>query len=108
MIKTTWQGQTFKARKEDPTIVGKDCYLWNTIWRDCPVDVMNDIHSMMLQVVPTLAFEKFRSKPHLNDISCRLCHKNVENVQHILSSCEHFAKSLYIKRHNNILSIYLL
>ena len=103
MKKTTWQGQTMKARHEDPTIVSKDCYLWNTNWKDCPVDVINDIHSMILQIVPTLAFEKYRSKPHLADISCRMCHKSVENVQHLLSSCEHFAKSLFIKRHNNIL-----
>ena len=103
MNATTWQGQTMKCRKEDPALISGDCYLWNTSWKDCPVDVVNDIHSMILQTVPTLAFEKYRSRPELDSTLCRLCHKSVENVQHVLSSCEHFAKSLYIKRHNNIL-----
>jgi hypothetical protein len=103
MNATTWQGRTMKVRNEDSALVGQDCYLWNTKWKDCPVEVVNDIHSMILQIVPTLTFEKHRNKPHLDSTLCRLCGKNVENVQHLLSSCEHFAKTLYIKRHNNIL-----
>ena len=67
MSKTTWQGETMKARNVDPTLIRKDHYLWNTAWKDCPVEVMNDIHSMILQIVPTLAFEKHCSKPHLDN-----------------------------------------
>ena len=58
---------------------------------------------MMLQIVPTLAFEKYRSKKDLDNTICRLCHKSVENIAHILNNCEHFVKSLFLKRHNNIL-----
>ena len=103
MNSTTWQGQTMKCRKEDTALIRSDCYLWNTNWKDCPVEVVNDIHSMIFQTVPTLTFEKHRNRPDLDNTLCRLCRKGVENVQHVLSSCEHFAKSLYIKRHNNIL-----
>lgn len=103
MENTTWQGQTMRVRTIDPTLVKSDCYLWNTCWKDCPVDVINDIHSMMLQTVPTLCFEKYRSKPNLENTTCRLCRKGVENIQHLLNSCEHFLKSLYFKRHDNIL-----
>ena len=58
---------------------------------------------MMLQTVPTLCFEKYRSKPNLENTTCRLCQKGVENIQHLLNSCEHFLKSLYFKRHDKIL-----
>ena len=103
MNKTTWQGQIMKIRNEDPLLIRNNYYLWNTKWKDCPVELINDIHSMMLQIVPTLTFETYRSKRHVGNTLCRLCHKSVESLQHLLNSCEYFLSSLYIKRHNKIL-----
>ena len=38
------------------------------------------------------------------DSTCRLCQKNEETIDHILSGCEVLAKREYLQRHNNVAS----
>ena len=100
---SVWQGVTFNARNQDPDLIRNQYYQWNTKWKDCPVEVVNDIHSIILQIVPTLCFKNYRGQGDKNNTKCRLCHKSVENIPHILNNCEHFLPNFFKRRHDKIL-----
>ena len=55
---STWQGLLLKERMNDKNLK----FTWLTKWKECPVDVINDIQSIYLQIVPTLTFKKFRGE----------------------------------------------
>ena len=101
---SVWQGATFNARNQDPDLIRNQYYQWNTKWKDCPVEVVNDIHSIILQIVPTLCFKSYRGQGDKNNTKCRLCHKSVENIPHILNNCEHFLLTFFKRRHDKIYS----
>ena len=101
--KLTWQGATLKHRKQDKELLSSECFTWLRDWKNCPVEIVNDIQAIYLQVVPTRTFLKFRGQPEITNTNCRLCNKGIENVQHLLSNCEYFLKFYYTRRHNNVL-----
>jgi hypothetical protein len=103
IMNATWQGVIMKQRYGDEELQMNECFSWLHRWKDCPVEVINDLHSIQLQTVPTLAFLKHRGSAEIIDTSCRLCHGGVESVKHLLSNCGQFAKTLYIRRHNRVL-----
>ena len=104
MIKSKWQGLLLKERLDDKNISMKECFRWNFKWKTCPVEVINDIHSIYLQVVPTLAFKKFRGENTIQSTNCRLCKTNeVESIRHLLSHCQTFLSTLYKRRHDKVL-----
>ena len=99
----TWQGVIFVNRMNDVSLVQVDCYKWLTKWKECAVNVINDIHSLYLQTIPTLTFKKFRSVEMINSVTCRICHNGNETVKHLLSNCSELAKNILnvtIKRYN--------
>ena len=104
---STWQGNIFRIRCEDEHIIKHTYYNWLTNWRECPVNIINDLHSIHLQTVPTLAFTTHRSANSSTSKLCRLCHKVDETVKHLLSNCEHFVSVDYIRRHNKALQYIL-
>ena len=53
LMNSTWQGRMYKIRRDDEHLVKKTCYNWLTHWKDCPVNVINDLQSIYLQIVPT-------------------------------------------------------
>ena len=104
IAKSTWQGLLLKERWNDAEINVKECFMWNSNWKMCPVEAINDIHSIYLQIVPTLAFKKFRGDKSIQSTNCRLCKANeVESLSHLLSHCEKFLKTLYKRRHDKVL-----
>ena len=108
IFNSTWQGRIFKIRHDDEHLVKNTCYNWLTKWRDCPVNVINDIQSIHLQTVPTLTFTNYRSSAGASASKlCRLCKKGDETVKHLLSNCEPLAKVDYIRRHNRALQCIL-
>ena len=101
MVSATWQGILIKERLCDENINVKECFAWNRLWKTCPVDIVNDIYSIYLQIVPTLAFRKFRGDNTITSVNCRLCKQNkTESVKHLLSNCEVLLNSYYKKRHD--------
>ena len=74
----------------------------------CPIEVVNDIQSIYLQIVPTLAFKKFRGGENITSTNCRICKKNeIESIKHILSHCDGFLKTFYKRRHDKVLQYIL-
>ena len=65
-----WQGVILKIRNDDPDINLNECFSWLNNWKDAPVDVINDIHSIYLQIVPTLTFTKYRGEPNIISTVC--------------------------------------
>ena len=105
---STWQGVLLKERWNDPDLNVKQCFKWNCNWKSCPVEVINDIHSIYLQIVPTLAFKKFRGGSSIRSTNCRLCVSNeVESVKHLLSRCPKFLGTLFKRRHDKSLQYIL-
>lgn len=100
---STWQGKIFNIRKVDPDITPKDCFAWLTKWKDAPVEVVNDFHSIYLQTVPTLTFKKFRGERSILSTVCRLCSQGVESVKHLMSNCKKFLAHAYKRRHDRVL-----
>ena len=107
ILSTTWQGNIFRIRYEDEHLIKHTCYDWLTYWRECPVNIINDLHSIHLQIVPTLAFTTHRSANSSSSKICRLCHKGDETVKHLLSNCGLFAPVDFILRHNKALQYIL-
>lgn len=101
MLGTTWQGLLLKERMNDQQLKLNECFVWGSKWKDCPVDVINDIQSIYLQTVPTLTFKKHRGES-INSTNCRLCNKGSESVRHILSQCELLLRSFYKNRHDHV------
>ena len=59
------------------------------------------IFAIQEQAVTTNYIKKKIHKNSHTD-KCRLCQSNVETIHHIISGCTVFAKTEYIKRHNNV------
>ena len=103
-MESTWQGNLLKERWNDVELNLSECFMWNHKWKTCPVEVINDLHSIYLQIVPTKTFKKFRGDYSIQSINCRMCNTNeVESIRHLLSSCQTFAKTLYKRRHDKVL-----
>ena len=107
ILNSTWQGNILRIRKEDEHLIKHTCYNWLTNWKECPVNTINDLQSIHLQTVPTLAFTNYRSANKTNTKLCRLCYKSDETVKHLLSNCEFFVSVDYIRRHNKALQYIL-
>ena len=107
LANATWQGVIMKQRLSDKDLILQDCFMWCNKWKNSPVDVINDIMSIYLQVVPILTFKKFRGQVDIVYTDCRLCKTEPESIYHLLSHCEKFARTLYIKRHNKALQYIL-
>ena len=103
LTSASWQGVNFKTRQDDPDINMKQCFAWLSSWRNAPVQVINDFHSIYLQTVPTLTFQKSRGQSQITSTICRLCGKGNESVKHLLSNCEKFANHAYKRRHDRVL-----
>ena len=93
----------FKVRNDDPDIDLNQCFAWLSSWKEAPVEVINDFHSIYLQTVPTLTFKKFRGNATITSTTCRMCGKMEESVKHLLSNCEKFANHAYKRRHDRVL-----
>ena len=103
---STWQGVILSKRYNDTELVNK-AFMWLTHWKDCPVDLINEMQSIYLQTVPTLSFKKFRGEAGISSTVCRLCSKGVECVMHLLSHCEFFLKTAFKRRHDKALQLIL-
>ena len=107
ILGSNWQGNIFKIRRQDEHLIKNTCYNWLTSWKECPVNVINDIHSIHLQTVPTLAFTIHRSGSTSSSKICRLCHKGEEHVKHLLSNCGKFLNVDFKRRHDKALQCIL-
>ena len=81
MMRSTWQGNIFRIRRDDEHLIKHTCYNWLTNWRECPVSIINDLHSIHLQIVPTLTFTTHRLGNSTSSKICRLCHKGNESAK---------------------------
>ena len=100
---STWQGVMFGAQYNDSDLVPDSCFTWLSAWKDAPVKVVNDFHSIYLQIVSTLTFHKYRGQPNISTTLWRLCKKGEETVRHLLSNCEKFAETSDKRRHDRVL-----
>ena len=100
---STWQGKILDIRMKDPDINLGECFYWLTKWKDAPVEVINNFHSIYLQTVPTLTFKKFRGERSISSTMCRLCSQGVESVKHLMSNCQKFLAHAYKRRHDRVL-----
>lgn len=57
------------------------------------------------QVVPTRNYRKYILKEALDNTKCRLCNRQEESIQHIISACTYLAPTYYLERHNNIAKV---
>ena len=103
MVESSWQGVIINQRYGDQDLVLNECFGWLCKWKDCPVEVINDMHSIYFQVIPTLTFLKYRGRPDITSTVCRLCQGKTESVKHLMSNCDKFAPTLYIRRHDRVL-----
>ena len=99
----SWQGVLFKIRDSDAELVKDQCYSWLSKWKDCPTRVINNIHSIYLQITPTLSFLNYRMPTGNNTYICRLCKQGNETVKHLLSNCQYFLNTAYVRRHDKSL-----
>ena len=100
IFNSTWQGLIYQSRVNDEFLVKGACFNWLTKWKHADVQVINDIQSIYCQVVKTKTYELIRhGGEHINTI-CRMCHKNVESMQHLLSSCVKLLPTDYKFRHD--------
>ena len=106
MMESTWQGLLLKERLNDIHLNLNECFTWASMWKESPVEAINDIQSIYLQIVPTLTFKKFRGE-NIISTKCRLCKKENESVRHIMSHCEKFLPTFYKKRHDKVLQYIL-
>ena len=107
VLSSTWQGNIIRIRSMDEHLIKHSCYNWLTSWKECPVNIINDLQSIHLQTVLTLAFANHRLTNPTNSKLCRLCHKGDETVKHLLSNCGNFVHVDYIRRHNKALQCIL-
>ena len=61
VINASWQGVNFKTGMNDGDLIVKGCFSWLSKWKECPVNIINDMSSVYLQTVKTLKFLKSRS-----------------------------------------------
>ena len=100
---SNWQGLILKSRYDDESLINK-AFTWLTKWKNCPVDIVNELQSIHLQTTPTLTFQKFRGGAMTIDSTyCRLCSSGNESVKHILSNCTFFLPTSYKRRHDKVL-----
>lgn len=52
------------------------------------------------QVIPTKNYQKYITKTHIENDSCRICKTTSETIQHITSGCPNLANTEYLNRHN--------
>ena len=100
MVSSKWQGVNLQHRIDDEN-VKKDYFDWLSNWSSCPSGVVIEFFLFFYQLLPTKCYTKFRSNEVIEDTICRLCGKDQESAKHIISNCEHLAKSLYKTRHDN-------
>ena len=99
---------TVQQRFDDKELDIKECFMWNHKWKTCPVEVVNDVHSIYLQTVPTRTFKKFRGEISTLSVNCRICKSNeAESIRHLLSHCQVFLKTFYKRRHDKVLQYIL-
>ena len=103
IIDSTWQGVIMKTRTNDKHLVKKDCYNWLTKWKECQVNIINTVHSIFMQTIITLTFQKYRSTRIIDNVCCLICGQQTESVKHPLSNCSQFVKVDYIRRRNRAL-----
>ena len=106
LCSSKWQGVILNTRHNDPDIKSNECFAWLTHWKDAPVEIINDIRSIYLQIVPTLTFTKYRGESIISTV-CRLCFKGNESVKHLLSNCSKFVPHAYKRRHDRVLQYIL-
>ena len=103
LCNATWQGTIFNTRLTDNDIKINECFDWLKSWKNAPVDVINDFHSIYLQTVPTLTFKKYRGERNIISTTCRLCSTGNESVKHLLSNCTKFISNTFKRRHDRVL-----
>ena len=99
----SWQGVMLRNREGDDELIREECFSWLSKWKDCPTKMINNLHSIYLQTVPTLSFQNYRMPTGNNNSTCRLCKEGNETVKHILSNCKYFLNTAYIRRHDKTL-----
>ena len=75
----------------------KDCFVWLRHWTSCPSHTI-------ARMVELYEQKKTRTGPN-DEMSCGLCNKSLDTVQHVLSGCPAFAQSKYLWQDNAALKI---
>ena len=107
-LDASWQGVLMKIRDADADLIKEDCFSWLSKWKDCPTNIINNLHSIYLQIIPTLSFLNYRMPTGNNSVLCRLCKEGNETVKHLLSNCKYFLNTAYERRHDKSLQHILL
>ena len=101
-LNANWQGFILKYRNEETELIKDTCYSWLNRWKNCPTKLVNNLQSIYLQIIPTLSFTNYRMGNQNNEL-CRLCRRGNENIKHLLSNCQTFLHTSYIRRHDKAL-----
>ena len=80
ICKSSWQGKILNSRYMDNNLILNSSFMWLKKWKDCPTEIINEIHSIYLQTIPTLTFTKFRGENTTMSTICRLCSNGNESV----------------------------
>ena len=57
------------------------------------------------QPTPTGVYTSYKTGTSQGDVTCRMCGRAAETLQHVLSWCSAVAQSKYLNRHNAALKI---
>ena len=108
IIDSIRQDVIIKTPTNDKDLVKKDCYNWLTKWKECPVNIINTVHSIFMQIIPTLTFQKYRLTIIIDNVCCRIFGQKTETVKHLVSHSSQFVNVDYISRHNRELQCVIL
>ena len=94
MSEERWQGKLFKSRWDDEEL-RKGCFAWLKEWRTCPSYTIAGVHKLC-QFLPTKSYYHKKTQANTNqDVLCRMCGKNPENVPRVISGCSALAQTKY-------------
>jgi len=97
-----WVGQ-FTVKQWNNENLHKEWCDLTKVWKSIPT-VVHSVHtSITQQLLQTKVYKVKKLKGEEEDLKCRFCHSQDENVAHIMCKCSALAQSLYTARHDCML-----
>ena len=100
-----WQGKFLKQRRDDENL-DNDCFKWITECKTAPTHTIAGLKELYQQLLPTNVYHQRKTGINTTtDVTCRMCGKVPETVEHIMASCSALAQTKYLARPNAALKI---
>ena len=100
-----WQGKFLKQRWDDENL-DNDCFQWMTEWKTAPTYTIAGLQELYQQLLPTKVYHQRKTGTNTTtDVTCRMCGKVPETIEHVMAGCSALAQTKYLARHNAALKI---